>query len=176
MERIQERGLRFVYCDRFSSYSDLLSKSGKNMLYIDRLKKLALFVYKCVNQEGPSITHDLYCKKNTGYSLRDPHKLKQPKVNTTTFGLKSLRYSGSALWNKLPVDMKDAIDIHVFKRLIKTWEGPSCSCGFCLICRNKWYVLYSFRYLYIPYCLLAIHFIDNILLFLSFICKVILTY
>ena len=63
MEKIQERGLRFVYNDPISSYSELLSKSGKNMLYIDRLKKLAIFVYKCIKLEGPSNTHNLFSKK-----------------------------------------------------------------------------------------------------------------
>ena len=136
MERIQERGLRLVYGDASSSYKELLSRANKNTLYIHRLKKIAIFVYKCVHREGPSTTHDLYSKKNFSYTFRDPHKLEQPKVNGTTFGLKSIRYSGAALWNELPVDLKDSVDIHAFKRLIKSWTGPSCNCGFCVLCKT----------------------------------------
>ena len=137
MEKIQERGLRFVYNDTVSSYAELLSTSGKKMLYIDRLKKLAIFVYKCVKDKGPSSTHNLYSTKNVGYCLRDPHKVTQPDVNTTKFGLNSLSYSGSVLWNQLPVDLKNSVDVNAFKQLIKLWDGPSCRCGFCILCGNS---------------------------------------
>ena len=39
MEKIQERGLRFVYNDSLSSYSELLIRADKKILYIERLKK-----------------------------------------------------------------------------------------------------------------------------------------
>ena len=137
MEKIQERGIRFVYNDRESSYSELLTRAGKKMLYIDRLKKIAVFVYKCVKKEGPTNSHTLFTTKDIRYSFRDPYKVEQPNVNTSTFGLNSLRYSGSVLWNKLPVDLKGAVDVNTFKNLLKTWDGHSCKCGFCMVCRNR---------------------------------------
>ena len=135
MEKIQERGLRFVYSDAKSSYSELLSKSNKNMLYIERLKKISLFVYKCVNEIGPSSVHDLFSVKPLPYNMRDPYKVDQPKVKTTSFGLNSLKYSGANIWNKLPIDLKAQVDLNVFKRLLKTWDGPSCNCGVCTLCK-----------------------------------------
>ena len=136
MEKIQERGLRFVYNDVNSTYSELLKKSGKKLLYIERIQKLAIFVYKCIKQEGPSSTHDLYSIKNVPYSFRDSSRAIQDKVTTTTYGLNSLRYSGSVVWNNLPLEIKESIDFHMFKKLIKTWDGPSCKCGFCVMCKN----------------------------------------
>ena len=135
IEKIQERGLRFVYNDTKSSYSELLIKSDKNMLYIERLKRIALFVFKCINEIGPSSVHDLFTEKPLSFILRDPYKVKQPKVKTTKFGLHSLRYSGAALWNKLPSELKQIIDIDNFKYLLKTWNGPSCKCGVCTLCK-----------------------------------------
>ena len=135
IEKIQERGLRFVYNDTKSSYSELLIKSDKNMLYIERLKRIALFVFKCINEIGPSSVHDLFTEKPLSFILRDPYKVKQPKVRTTKFGLHSLRYSGAALWNKLPSELKQTIDIENFKYLLKTWNGPSCKCGVCTLCK-----------------------------------------
>ena len=134
IEKIQERGLRFVYNDPNSSYSQLLAKSNKNLLYINRLKKIAEFVYKCINEVGPASVHDLYSVKTISYNLRDSSRTQQPKSSTTTFGLNSLKYSGAALWNILPVTIKDSVDIKVFKRLIKSWTGPSCSCRACTLC------------------------------------------
>ena len=106
------------------------------MLFIDRLRKIAVFVYKCKNEIGPSLVHHMYSTKDISYNLRDKSKLVQPKTNTTTFGINSLKYSGAALWNNmLPANLKEIIDFKHFKKLIKTWTGPSCSCGVCTICK-----------------------------------------
>ena len=135
MEKIQERGLRYVFNDTTSSYSELLSRSNKNLLYIERLKKLALFVYKCVHEIGPSSVHDLFSEKNIAYNLRDSHKATQPIVKSTTFGEKSLKFTGAQLWNRLPKDLKESVDIKIFKSLLKMWTGPECRCGGCTLCK-----------------------------------------
>ena len=136
IEKIQERGLRFIYNDCQSSYSELLSRANKNILYIERLKKLAVFVFKCKHQIGPATVHDLFVTKQFTYSLRDSSKFVQPKSRTTTFGLNSLKYSGTTLWNKnLPIELKKLDDFDVFKKLVKTWSGPSCKCGVCTQCK-----------------------------------------
>ena len=72
--------------------------------------------------------------KPVHYNLRDKNRAVQPKVNSTAFGLKSLKYSGSLLWNQLPTDLKRCLDITSFKSLLKSWEGPNCKCGVCLLC------------------------------------------
>ena len=41
LEKLQERALRFVYLDKFSSYDDLLTKANLATLDIGRLKMLA---------------------------------------------------------------------------------------------------------------------------------------
>ena len=135
MEKLQERGLRFVYQDSKSSYTELLNKANKNMLYINRIKKIALLVFKCVNKIGPSSVHDLYTKKHFTSGLRDPNNIKQPIPNTTSYGLRNLQYSGASIWNKMPKDLKETIEFNTFKRLIKTWSGPLCNCGVCTQCK-----------------------------------------
>ena len=49
VETIQERGLRIVLNDYQSDYKTLLEISGRELMCISRLKKLASFVYKCLN-------------------------------------------------------------------------------------------------------------------------------
>ena len=54
-----------------------------------------------------------------------------PKVNQTRYGLKSIQYEGAKIWNHLPNSIKSTENLDAFKRLIKTWEGPSSNCNFC---------------------------------------------
>ena len=135
IEKLQERGLRFAFNDSESSYSELLLKAGKSMLYIGRIKKIALFVFKCINNIGPPSVHDLYKTKSLSYSLRDPHRIEQPLPKTSNYGLNTLKYSGAAIWNKMPSHIKNTIEFQTYKRLIKTWTGPSCYCGVCTMCK-----------------------------------------
>ena len=50
LEKIQERGLRFVFNDFISSYNVLLENFNKDLLYIGHLKSLAGEVYKTTNE------------------------------------------------------------------------------------------------------------------------------
>ena len=132
---MQERGLRFVYNDFTSSYKSLLTKCNKTLLYISRLKYLALFVYECLYEYGPSMHRGMYTTHELPYNTRINNPVNQPIVNTTTFGLQSLKYEGAKLWNSLPNDIKDAISLTQFKALIKTWSGPQCTCNICTVCK-----------------------------------------
>ena len=47
-------------------------------------------------------------------------------LNQVTFGSNSYRSLGPKIWNGLSNDFKTAENLTIFKRLIKSWEGPEC--------------------------------------------------
>ena len=51
-------------------------------------------------------------------NLRGKHILELPKVNTTTYGLKSWRYTVAKIWNALPDQFRAGINIGTFKNLM----------------------------------------------------------
>ena len=57
IEKLQERDLRFMYDDFTSTYDALLHKSGKSLLYVNQIIRLASEVYKIINHIGPSMLH-----------------------------------------------------------------------------------------------------------------------
>ena len=52
--------------------------------------------------------------QKTYYNLRGKHILELPKVNTTTYGLKSWRYTAAKIWNALPDQFRAANKIGTF--------------------------------------------------------------
>ena len=46
LERIQERAIRAIYCDKHSSYGQLLSMAGLSTLHNRRLQDIAILMYK----------------------------------------------------------------------------------------------------------------------------------
>ena len=82
---------------------------------------MAIEVYKSVNNLNPVYLNDMFELTNTGYNLRDHLRLKQEKFDTKKFGYKSLKYYGSKLWNAIPIEIKSAKSVNVFKIKISEW-------------------------------------------------------
>ena len=78
---------------------------------------MATGVYKAVHgYKVPSGMGEPLHERSTNYNLRGKHILELPKVNTTTYGLKSWRYT--AIWNTLPDQFRAANNIGTFKNLM----------------------------------------------------------
>ena len=131
VEKIQERTLRFVYSDYCSCYSELLDKAETCTLELRRIHFICTEIYKTINNIGPEYMNSLVVPNQSHYSSRRPLNLFVPRINQTTYGLRSFRYQGTILWNSLPEEIKTASNLNSFKRLIKSWEGPHCRCNFC---------------------------------------------
>ena len=93
VDKIQERDLRIVWNDYQSDYKTLLEISGRELMYIFILKKLASFVYKCLNSTGPGLINDLFNKKEIPYDLPDNNRVEQPLCSMTRYGLSILSFS-----------------------------------------------------------------------------------
>ena len=48
-----------------------------------------------------------YNEKDTLYSLRKEISISIPNVNSQKYGINSLNFRGSALWNNLPIKLKN---------------------------------------------------------------------
>ena len=60
MEKVQLRALRFVFNDFHASYSDFISRAGRPLLYIERLKAVVTDVFRMYSNVFPK------------YNLRSP--------------------------------------------------------------------------------------------------------
>ena len=56
------------------------------------------------------------------YSLRSGISLSIPNVNTQKYGISSLNFRGSVLWNSLPIKLKKCRFLQEFKLLLKESE------------------------------------------------------
>ena len=69
MEKVQERALRCIYNDENSSYVTLLAKANTNSLFISRIQKFAVEVYKIMNDICPEYMEELVKLKPSPYAL-----------------------------------------------------------------------------------------------------------
>ena len=131
LEKIQERALRFIYDDYCSNYDELLSKSSLPTLKLRRMRAMAIQVFNILHKESPVYLHDLINVKHHSYSFRYTNTAVLPQVRTTTYGLKSFRFSAAKLWNSLPNEFRSIASFNQFKNVINGWNGDICHCAAC---------------------------------------------
>ena len=134
IEKVHKNALRVTLNDYTSSYSDMLEEIKRPTLYISRIKNIAIETFKSVKGLNPNYMKSLFSFSTMPYCTCGGSKLVQPKVNTIIFGINSFTYQGSMIWNNLPQAVKDTTCLVACKDLIAQWEGPTCKCGFCIMC------------------------------------------
>ena len=117
-EIINERGLRAVYSDWSSTYSDLLAKAKMTTLYNRRLQEIATFIFNVKNKLLLRNILELFTTTSNNYNLRNAD-FTLPKINTTRFGKHSLRYFGPFLWSKLSYATGNCTTLPSFKKNIR---------------------------------------------------------
>ena len=101
--------------------------------------------------------NDIFTIKKCKYNLQGSSLINRSTVLTTNHGLKSFKDWEAKIWNLLPQSCKAATSLDKFKVLIKSWNGPKCSCSVCLhftwiwlypqaLCIILYYITLSFYY------------------------------
>ena len=134
MEKVQERALRIILNDCESDYKNLLIKTNRLSLYTTRLQLIVTEVFKATQGMSPSFINELFTIKRQNYEFRDKNMLEVPSFKTIGFGKYCLSYLGPYLWNSLKINCKDVKSLNEFREVIRTWRGPMCKCGYCLVC------------------------------------------
>ena len=130
LERIQERAFRFLLCDYESDYEQILTKLNKTTLEIRRLRLLATEIFKTINDLNAPYMKEVF-ELNTRRSESGPDKLVVQSQISMKYGSYSLRSLGPKIWNKLPSEIKNSVNLSIFKESITNWSGPYCRCCSC---------------------------------------------
>ena len=85
--------------------------------------KILLLVYKALNGLAPSYIQDLLQKYTTSRCLRSTGKqqLAIPRSSTKSYGDRAFSIAGPNLWNNLPLELRCAESVNIFKSKLKTY-------------------------------------------------------
>ena len=133
VEALEKRTLRFLHDDYNFPSEEVLKKSGKVNMVVNRLKYLCIEIYKSISNSNPNFMKQIFELRETNRIVRNQHKLNLsvPKVSQVRYGERSLRYYGTKIWNSLPFQVKTRENLETFRDIIKNWNGITCNCRVC---------------------------------------------
>ena len=99
---IHERASRIFYKDNESSFENLLKKDNSVCIHHKNIQPLAIELFKVKNNLSNTIMCDIFETRNINYNLRSQTDFAGTNVNTTSFGLNSLRYLATKIWDIVP--------------------------------------------------------------------------
>ena len=90
-----------------------------------KLRLLLLEIFKYVKGVNLTFLNRLFEVKDITYSLRDSYKLVKPKRKSVKYGTRTISYLGAKLWNDLPPEYKDIVNMDVgqLKAILNFWKS-----------------------------------------------------
>ena len=131
INHIHERSLRIVYRDYNSSFKDLLKKDNSVCIHHRNIQSLAVELFKVKENLSNTIMTDIFPTRELNYNLRSQTDFLRSTVNTTKFGLNSLRHFASKVWSMIPIEIKNSSTVEILKSKISKWESNDCDCKLC---------------------------------------------
>jgi len=133
IEKIQCRALRHIYNDYTSSYQHLRETHTVPLLYVKRIRKIMVEMYKIVNGISPIYLKNMISHRENIYNLRSSD-VQLPQWSTSKYGHNTFKYQATKLWRSLTGQDKEPASLKSFKMYINQWNGPMCSCSHCILC------------------------------------------
>ena len=113
--KIHLRTLQIVYNDYDKSYHDLLNFNNDVSIHQRHLKFLAIEVYKSLMNINPELMWEFFNKNPVQYNLRKGGLVYLPPATFSCYGINSLAFRWSLLWNNLPSNVKQSHNLEEFK-------------------------------------------------------------
>ena len=103
INRLHERCLRIIYCDKQSSFEELLEKNSSVSIHQRNIQILAIEMYKVSKSMTPPQIAELFTARNEHpYNLRYNPKCLQPFVNSVCCRTESISYLRPKIWGMFP--------------------------------------------------------------------------
>ena len=131
INHLQEPSLRIVYKDSVSSFHELLQKDHSFIIHHRNIQSLAIELYKIKEYLSNEIMSSISPPRLIKYNLQTQSDIFRNSVNNSKYGLKSIRFFASKVWQIAPMEMKNLKSLEDFKTKIREWEPDGCDCKLC---------------------------------------------
>ena len=121
---LQKKILRCISFSHYAAPSAPIFHSLKILKLEDMIhSNILTFVYKGLNKLSPACFHNYFTPSSSVHRIGTRHATRgdlfRSSKNTTLYGLKTVKYFGSRLWNTLPLFIRVSTSTTVFQSGLK---------------------------------------------------------
>ena len=131
INKVHKRALKAVTREYEKSLDELLSTQSELNIHSRNVRTLLTEVFKIQSGFNPIFLSELFSPKLVPYSLRTSCLVTLPTANTSRYGINSLTFRASQLWNSLPDGIKMCESVQKFKTNLASWDKITCLCPLC---------------------------------------------
>ena len=131
VNKLHYRTLQVVHNDYDHSYEELLNTINDVSIHQKHLRYLVTEIYKSIRNLNPEFMWEYFQQKPTTYRLRNGSLLALPPARSTRYGINSLLFRSSLIWNTLPNTIKTSSTVTELKIKLKALGNIHCSCNVC---------------------------------------------
>ena len=102
INQIHERALRITYYEKSSSFQKMPEKDYSVTIQHRNIKILANETYKFLQGCSPTLMNKIFVERNNNCSLRGYNVLTRRRVNSVTYGTKTVSFLAPKIWDILP--------------------------------------------------------------------------
>ena len=121
--KLHELALRLIFNNYNDNFNDLLSLSNDISTHQRCINFFLTEVYKLINGLSPDIMNEVFTIRRNIYNVRTFCIFRSNIPSSNRYGLNSITYRASQLWNILPYDIENSPSISCFKDKIKTLQN-----------------------------------------------------
>ena len=144
VNKIYRRTLPMVYDDYNSTYEELFASHDDISIHQKHPKRLVIEVYKSLMNLNPEFMWNFFKNNPIPSILRNGNTCILPPAWSSHYGVSSVQFRGSLLWNNPPKSFKGSISCKEFKQKLNHTQQIY---SFCVACRRFslfYYVSISF--------------------------------
>ena len=105
IKHLHERCLRLIYCDKNSSYEELLEKDGSVSIHHRNIQNLVTEMCKVKNELAPMITANVFTTiPENHYNLRNYNFFRLHFPRTVYHVTERISYLEPKIWDIVPID------------------------------------------------------------------------
>ena len=132
VNNIHERALRLTCQDNQFSFKQLLEKDHSVTVHHKNVQVLVTQTFKVKNSLASDIIKDGFELKELLYNLRsESNQFTSRIVKTTYYGLSSIKYLASQIWELVQESVRKCKTLNEFKTKIKSSYPDHCPCRLC---------------------------------------------
>ena len=114
--RNHKRAWMILYKDCESKFEELLERDSTNTTHTKNLQELLIEVYKSLIHLNPEYMWEYFTKEDVQYNLCIKELRQLPSASYQRYGLNSLSFRRSLLWNSIDDEIKLSPSLMIFKR------------------------------------------------------------